>query len=112
MYDTTQVQNALKSAQYANQVSQRDAGCAVVKPTVVEEILNRLGCINDILRDVISSQHNLIDRLHGATPVASSDEKASTSPNGHLAAIDEKLQWVLRAAQEIMNNQNRLEHLG
>lgn len=109
MYDTAQGQNSLMQAQYANHATQ-GAICADSdrKATASEEIINRLGNINGILRDVIASQRNLIDRLHGASPVNPSSEKSPPSPNGHLAAIDERLQWVMQAAQEISSNQNKL----
>ena len=84
---------------------------APVKQTVAVEIVNQIELINSTLRDVITSQRNLLDRLHGPRPENPCCE-ASKSPNmGILGTIEERINWLRSSSQELLENQRSLDRL-
>jgi len=108
-YQNFQASGAIRNAQYANTAVQ---GINPPKlSTVTDEIIGRLENIHSVLRNVADGQKMLIDRLHGPCPEPTGGECKSPIAPGKLQTIDERLNWLLSIAQNISENQQRLDRL-
>ncbi len=81
------------------------------KASVSNEIINRLESVNGVLRDVVNMQRQLLDKLHGPRPENPNCEAKVNPAMGALGTIDERLNWVMNSAQEVMKNQQALDKL-
>lgn len=105
---------SLRGQQYVNHgagISNAQAPCPPSSATVASEIISRMENLHCLLKDILISQRNLMERLHGPRPETPSNEAKVVQPQGLLGTIDERLNWLSHTAQEISSNQMTLDRL-
>ena len=79
--------------------------------TISEKLILELDRLCANLDETARNQQTLIDRLFGSMPEVANGSKEPT-PNGALAAIDTRLQWLNALSEMLYNNKMRLNRLG
>jgi hypothetical protein len=79
--------------------------------TISEKLIMELDRLCANIDETVRNQQTLIDRLFGSMPEVANGSKEPT-PNGAIAAIDTRLQWLNALSEKLYNNQMRLNKLG